>query len=118
MRYGWTASSEYCTIGTPCGSTSSRNFTNWVTSKPDWNPITWINQYNAIQACNAMWAWYHLATENEWMTIARNIELNSLNWNTWIVGNWYLYSWHNDTSPNHSLVASSDDNSLEFDPVM
>jgi len=48
-------------------------------------PIADINQQQAIDACKSMWAWYHLITNNEWMTIARNIEAQSINWSSWIV---------------------------------
>jgi len=37
-------------------------------------PITNITQQQAIDACKSMWSGYHLITNNQWMTIARNIE--------------------------------------------
>jgi prepilin-type N-terminal cleavage/methylation domain-containing protein len=62
-------------------------------------PIADINQQQAIDACKSMGAWYHLITNNEWMTIARNIEWNGINWTWWTVWNWSIYNWvsHNVT---------------------
>ncbi len=45
-------------------------------------PIASINQSEAIAACKGMWKWYHLITNNQWMTIARNIEANNQNWSS------------------------------------
>jgi len=82
----------------------------WVaTSQASWTPWVNITQPDAIKECNDLWAWYHLITNNEWMTIARNIEWNWDNWSGWSVWNWYIYSWHNDGSPNNSLSASTND---------
>jgi prepilin-type N-terminal cleavage/methylation domain-containing protein len=70
-----------------------------ATSQASWNLWIRITQPQAITACNNLWAWYHLITNNEWMTIARNIEANSQNWADWIVGSlvwsgWWLYRWN------------------------
>lgn len=74
-------------------------------SRASWTPWVNINQAQAIDECRALWTWYHLNTNNEWMTIARNIEANSQNW-SWTV----LNSWHNDNNPSNALAASTDDN--------
>ena len=37
-----------------------------------------------------MGAGYHLITNNEWMTIARNIEANPTNWSNGITGSGYI----------------------------
>jgi len=72
----------------------------WVaTSQSALNPWVSITQSNAITACNNLWPWYHLITNNEWMTIARNIEANSQNWANWVVWSlvsegWWLYRWN------------------------
>ena len=58
-----------------------------------------INQIQAISACKSMWDWYHLITNNEWMSIARNIELEAENWSTLEVWNWHISNWvSNDTT--------------------
>jgi len=54
-------------------------------------PIAKITQIQAIAACKNMGWTSHLITNNEWMTIARNIESNPVNWSWWIV-------WENNIS--------------------
>lgn len=49
-------------------------------------PIADINQGDAIAACNAIGPGYHLITNNEWMTLARNIESVAHNWSSGVVG--------------------------------
>ena len=51
-------------------------------------PIADINQTQAIAQCNSIWA--HLITNNEWMTIARNIEEQESNYISWWPWNWIL----------------------------
>ena len=51
-------------------------------------PITEITQPEAIAQCEKIWA--HLITNNEWMTIARNIEANPQNWSEGEVWSWYI----------------------------
>ncbi len=55
-------------------------------------PIADINQEEAIASCKSMWKGYHLMTNNEWMTIARNIEANPTNWSEKQVGKGYVYN--------------------------
>ena len=56
-------------------------------------PIANITQSQAIFACESMWEWYHLITNNEWMAVARNIELEKENWSWSNVWEWNLYNW-------------------------
>ena len=70
-----------------------------IVSKSWKYPIADITQVQAISACASMWAWYHLITNNEWMSVARNIELEKDNWSGWALWVWNLYNWvSNDTS--------------------
>ena len=71
----------------------------------------WVNisQTNAIAECAALGSSYHLISNNEWMTMARDAEAQSTNWNGGVVGTSYMFSGHNDNSPANSIVASSDD---------
>lgn len=55
-------------------------------------PIADISQQQAIDACKSMGAGYHLTTNNEWMTIARNIESNAKNWSSGTVGQGNLWN--------------------------
>lgn len=54
-------------------------------------PITEITQQEAIDSCKKI-GW-HLVTNNEWMTVARNIENQSINWSNWITWSWFIYNW-------------------------
>jgi len=56
-------------------------------------PVADISQSGAISECQNLWDGYHLITEKEWMTIARNIESVSSNWsgnNVWVG---VIYTW-------------------------
>jgi len=56
-------------------------------------PIADITQWQAIESCKSMWSWYHLITNNEWMSIARNIEQQPINWSWWVVWINYIFNW-------------------------
>jgi hypothetical protein len=79
-----------------------------IVSTPEGSPITRISQTESIAACEAIGG--HLITNNEWMTIARNIEQVPSNWSGGAVGSGYIYSGHNDGTPNNALEASIDTN--------
>lgn len=70
-------------------------------SKPGLYPVWNLTQPEAILACKSMWDWYHLITNNERMTIARNIESQWANWSTNIVGSGWIFIWLNSI-PNSS----------------
>ncbi len=79
--------------------TTTYNSSMVAESRASWTPWVSITQPNAIIACNNLWTWYHLITNNEWMTIARNIEANSGNWANWTIwsivsAGWWLYRWN------------------------
>lgn len=56
-------------------------------------PISMITWIEARAACESMWKWFHLITNDEWMTVARSIETNPVNWSSWEIGNGFIYSW-------------------------
>jgi len=69
-----------------------------------------INQTNAATACSLNGAGYGLITNAEWMTIARNIEVQSSNWSNNTISNANsLNRGHSDSSPASALVASTND---------
>jgi prepilin-type N-terminal cleavage/methylation domain-containing protein len=72
------------------------------------NPQVNISQTNAITACSLNGAGYGLINNNEWMTIARNIEGQGVNWTGGTVGSGGLWRGHSDGSPNNALAASTD----------
>lgn len=59
-----------------------------IVSTPEGSPITNISQTEAIAVCEAVGG--HLITNNEWMTIVRNIEQVPSNWSGGEVGSGYL----------------------------
>jgi hypothetical protein len=71
-------------------------------------PLGSLNQTNAITSCNL--AGGSLINNREWMTIARNIEAQRVNWTGGTVGSGALWSGHTDNSPALLLSASTDDN--------
>lgn len=79
-----------------------------IVSTPEGSPIVRITQTESIAACEAIGG--HLITNNEWMTIARNIEQVPSNWSGGVVGLGYIYSGHNDGTPGGALEASIDTN--------
>ncbi|MEI8364770.1 MAG: SUMF1/EgtB/PvdO family nonheme iron enzyme, partial [archaeon] len=88
-------------ITTPACTTGSENYsaqTATVASTATGSPLVAINQCAAKQACVASGG--HLITNNEWMTLARNIEMVTSNWSGGVVGDGNIYSGHNDSVPN------------------
>ena len=57
-----------------------------VVSTPSSTPITMQTQVEAMQYCNSLGEGYHLITNDEYMTIARNMEQQPGNWSSGIVG--------------------------------
>jgi prepilin-type N-terminal cleavage/methylation domain-containing protein len=74
-------------------------------------PVANISQTTATTAASSYTAncdtGCHLMTEAEWMTIAQNVLSVASNWSGGSVGSGYIYSGHNDSSPNNALVDTS-----------
>jgi hypothetical protein len=79
---------------------------NSTASGTPWVTLTW--QQAKIE-CNNLGSGYHLITDNEWLTIAHNVEQVAPNWNSSVVGSGFMYSGHNDNGPPSSLSASTND---------
>lgn len=62
-----------------------------IVSKKDDYPIAALTQEQAIAACKSLGSGYHLVTNKEWMTMARNIESQSQNRSGWVVWIWGIY---------------------------
>ena len=70
-----------------------------------------INRNDSITECTDLGGKYDLITNDEWQSIARNIELVSSNWANGSVGNaGGLSTGHSDNVPSGPRAASSDDN--------
>jgi flagellin-like protein len=101
---------QYSSYGTwdnakaTCGYTLSGRT---IVSSASGYPLVDINQTDSQLACTSIGG--HLITNEEWMTIARNIEIVSSNWSSSIVGTGYIYSGHNDGTPNAALAADTND---------
>ncbi|MCK9293235.1 hypothetical protein M0P25_04125, partial [archaeon] len=79
-----------------------------LVSSPEGYPLTYIKQTESIAACESIGG--HLITNNEWMTLARNIEQVPSNWSSGTIGEGHIYSGHNDSKPYNALEASIDTN--------
>jgi formylglycine-generating enzyme required for sulfatase activity len=95
----------YANNTTACTSANDRQ----VASLPDGYPIANISQIDAKTYCESMGDDYHLITNNEWMTIARNIEQQDSNWTSGTVGTDGIWRGHTDNDPANALEANSDD---------
>ena len=82
---------------------------NKLVSTPQGYPLTYISQTESEAACKSLGQGYHLITNDERMTIARNLERVPSNWSGNKIGSGYLYSGHNDGSPYSAFPASMDD---------
>jgi len=100
----------YTQLDSPWNPTNTNNYNTYdydsskrIASRVDY-PITNITQKEAIEACRKLWKWYHLITNNEWMTIARQIEFEKDNWKnklSWFWDGTYgdtLYNWNSTDS--------------------
>jgi len=76
-------------------------------SAPNGFPIANITHTSAVTYCSNMGA--HLLTNDEYMTIVRNVEQVASNWSGGSPGSGYMYSGHNDNAPALALAASTDD---------
>lgn len=122
-RWNWSrqwrsSSTEICWMNKLCRKSVSEPWLwTWsldgkIISNINWMPIVYLNQATAINACRAMWEGYHLITNNEWMTIARNIEMQWNNWTWWIVWVGGIYRWKNSFN-NSDYTINSNPNNLD-----
>ncbi len=95
----------YANNTTACTSANSKQ----VVSTASGYPIANISQTDAKTYCSNLGEGYHLITNSEWMTIARNIEKRGENWTSGTVGTNGLYRGHSDNTPTTALAANSDD---------
>ncbi len=77
-----------------------------IVSQPLLKPLSNVNQFEAIKLCENLGENYQLINNNQWMTIARNVESVSSNWVSGQVYNGFLFKGHTDNSPSYSLSIS------------
>lgn len=73
-------------------------------------PWVSIDQATAKSECNSVGTGYDLISNDEWQTLARNLELVAANWSGGTVGGaGGMNTGHTDKNPNNTLAASADD---------
>ena len=94
------------------GADTTGNATDDIpVSKAAGTPYVNLHRDAFIQKCEGLGASYDLISNDEWQSIARNIENVASNWATGVVGNaGGLSVGHSDGTPSNPLAASSDDN--------
>ncbi len=80
-------------------------------STPVGTPWTNITRNQAITACQANGGSFDLIDNNQWQTLARDVELQPVNWSAGVVGDaGGIARGHSDNNPTNTLAASADDN--------
>lgn len=87
----------------------AKNVGGIATSQATLTPWNSITQTDSKTQCDNLGSNYHLITNLEWTTIARNAELVSNNWNSSIVGIGSMWKGHTDGSPNNALSTDLND---------
>ncbi|MDD4410058.1 MAG: hypothetical protein PHW52_05410, partial [Candidatus Pacebacteria bacterium] len=106
VPYSWTCSGQNGGITANCEATKvgwintglgfyimkyeARNISNVATSITSGTPWVSITQTAAAFACSSLGSGYHLITNAEWTSLARNIDSVASNWSSGIVGSGYL----------------------------
>lgn len=77
-----------------------------------WYPIVKLTINQALSSCKKLWRNYHLVTNNQRMSIARDIEFEMKNWSNkeeWnenisykTIDNWYIYNWNSNNSSSNT----------------
>lgn len=62
----------------------------------------------SISSANGFDGTFRLISNDEWMVIARNIELESQNWTSGTVGSGMIFRGHSERAPNNKLTAGND----------
>ena len=82
-------------VGTPISQSSNQPWVN-------------VDQATAKTLCSSLGSRYHLITNPEWMTLARNIEATAGNWDLAVAGVNNINQGHSDGTPGNSLAANTD----------
>lgn len=86
-----------------------KNVGGVATSQAALGPWVNISRTTAITRCQSLGSGYHLISNAQWQTIARNIEAVPSNWSGGSVGSGVLNRGHTDNSPASALAANSND---------
>ncbi len=99
---GTYGTSDFCTM-----KYEAKNVGGVATSQTALIPWGNISQTDAITTASTACANCHLTTEAEFLTIAQNVLSVASNWSTGTVGSGYVYSGHNDSSPNNAVAVTN-----------
>ena len=107
---GYTTNS-FCVMKYEAKNDGSNN----AISQAEGSPYVSLNHDDSREKCQDIATGYDLITNDEWQSIARNIELVGSNWDTGTVGSsggdfGGLNRGHSDGIPTNALEANSDDN--------
>jgi hypothetical protein len=76
-------------------------------SRPDGTPWVNISRSQSITECQALGTGYDLITNDQWQTVAQNIELQNSNWTSNSIGVEMMYRGHSDSNPNATLSVTN-----------
>ena len=97
---------SFCVMKYEAKNDGSNNAVSQAASTP-W----FLNHSDSITKCKDLGVGYDLITNDEWQSIARNIENVASNWKNATVGDaGGLSTGHSDDAPSNTLAANSDDN--------
>jgi hypothetical protein len=85
-----------------------KNVAGTATSEMAGTPWVSLTMIDAKNACSALGSRFHLITNPEWMTVARNIELVGSNWSSGMSGVGVIARGHSDDNPSVALAAAAD----------
>ena len=81
-------------------NTRAYSWSKTPVSMPNRLPVTELHYPSLVEQCDKIWA--HVMTNNEYMTIARQIEFNHDNWSNGEIWDWYIPNWvSNETANGH-----------------
>ena len=86
------------------------NGSGFAVSKAKNVPYVNLTKAQAIQKCTNIGTGFDLITNDQWQTLARNIEQVTSNWANASIGDGDLNQGHSDGIPNRALEASKNDN--------
>ena len=101
-----TGSNTYDNNSSACTAANTKN----VVSTASGYPIANVSQSTSSTIASNVSGCVGCALINEaqWMTIAQNVASNPVNWSGNAVGSGYIFSGHNDSTPNNALIAGDD----------
>jgi formylglycine-generating enzyme required for sulfatase activity len=77
-------------------------------SRPDGTPWVRLDRTQAINECQNMGAGYDLISNDQWQSIAQNIEVQNSNWTSNSIGTEMMYRGHSDDLPSNGLSVTDE----------